>query len=649
MNAHANFAFNHKSLSLFILSFSFLLMLSACSHAPAKDETWQHIQIYKKLNALRKEYSHQNQVTYGIGSGQTPEEAIQNARIDLANQILTLVQKKTRQNLQVMQSQSGETVTQNYRRQQNIQSATFSSVELENTKVIQQQQLYHTYFAVVGADADTIAKIKAKAKRTAATLVAINQFQQAQTIAEKIQWIEQGLKTMRQFHIEDETLLLAGDRYTFEAWFQQQIQTLLKQIQTATTKDNQVYAIYFLDAHTLDPIPSINVKVNQNIGYTDKLGRFVVATLPQSTQIQLLLNGQPYLLNTFIQGSRHSTLYVNTQPKGFVAELKENQQTIASITTPEAIPLEINEGHIYTLIIHRKGQYPRLQKILSLTPGFDAVFYKAFEKLTFGSLTLKLSSEDDEIKVTSPKGQRLFQGLESYHNPRLQVGTYQVQVQKANHDPEYQIVDDQFVLAKDHSIKRRYFSPQYRQFYRKGDIWSFGFIVGGSPNDQAVYQTSQGKKSGQALNYDPTTAGYNIAYRHFNTFTFLGGGVGMVSTSDNTHSIYGQTELTGFPLSAMAGVYHSFDGNLLLLEGGYRRLDLSQSNNSTQKLETDISSPFVGMHYFFSGFQLGVRYFTEQNSTLAFYINWGGNRLESGYKLPLHVQAKPGEHYEDIK
>lgn len=635
-----------KLLFSLLLTFSLLFNISGCSQAPKKNN---QAQVYQKLNDLRDKYASQNQQYYGIGTGSTPEEAVQNARIDLANQILTLVQKKTTRQLQVIQGQDGEKVSGQYRRQQNIQAATFSAVELENTQVIQQQSLNNTYYAVVGADAATITKIKAKAKRTAAALVAINQLQQTQLAADKVQLLEQGVQAMQRFHIEDETLLINGERYTFKAWFDQQLQQLRQQIKTAVTKDNEVFAIYFLDANTLDPISGIKVQINQQQGYTDKIGRMVVASLPKTSHIRLVLNDKPHLLNTFIQGSSLSTLYVNTQPKGFVAELKENDKTIASITTPEAIPLEVKANNNYKLVVHSKGQYPELNKTLSLTPGFDAVFYKQFEKLTYGAVDLKLSSDDDELKLISPKGQQLYVGTEGYKNSKLQVGSYQVSIQRADHDPEYQIVDDEFVLAKDQSIKRHYFSPQYRQFYRRGSIWSLGFIAGGSPNENAQYRTSSGTFSGKDLNYDPTSFGYSIAYRYFNTYAFWGGGLGLVSTSDKSHTIYSTTNLTGFPLSVMGGVYRSFNGNLLLLEGGYRRLNLSQSTTSYQTLETDISSPFVGVHYFAGGFQLGIRYFTAQNSTLGFYIAWGANDLESGYELPAHVKAQPGEHYEVLK
>ncbi len=634
---------NIKLLLTLFLTLTLLSSISGCSQTPKQND---QVQIYQKLNDLRNKYASQNQQYYGIGTGRTPEEAVQNARIDLANQILTLVQKKTTRQLQVIQGQEGEKVSGQYRRQQNIQAATFSAVELENTQVIQQQSLNNTYYAVVGADSATITKIKAKAKRTAAALVAINQLQQTQTVADKVQLMEQGLQAMQHFHIEDETLLINGERYTFKAWFNQQLQQLLRQVKTAVTKDNKVFAIYFLDANTLDPISGIKVKINQQQGFTDKIGRIVVAELPKTSQIRLILNNTPHLLNTFIQGSSFSTLYVNTQPKGFVAELKENDKTIASITTPEAIPLEVKENNNYKLVVHSKGQYPELNKTLSLTPGFDAVFYKQFEKLTYGAVDLKLSSNDDELKLTSPKGQQLYVGTEGFKSPKLQVGSYQVNVQRADHDPEYQVIDDEFVLAKDQTIKRRYFAPQYRQFYRHGSIWSLGFVAGGSPNENAQYRTSSGTFSGKDLNYDPTSFGYSIAYRYFKTYTFFGGGLSLVSTSDKSHTIYSTTNLTGFPLSVMGGVYRSFSGNLLLLEGGYRKLNLSQSTTSYQKLETDISSPFVGVHFFAGGFQLGARYFTAQNSTLGFYFTWGANNLDSGYELPAHVKAQPGVHYE---
>jgi hypothetical protein len=588
-------------------------------------------------------------MTYGIATGRTPEEAIANARIDLANQILTLVQKKTTSETTVQQSQSGQSIQQQAQQTQKVQAATFSTVELENTKIIASDRLDNKqYYAVIGADQQTIARIKAKARQTASTLVVINQLQNAQSITEKIHLIEQGLTEIETHQIQDDTVLVEGKRFTFGSYFDSVLNSTLQQIKTAVTKDNEVYDVYLLEAQTLNPISGVKVQVNQREGYTDKLGRLIVASLPKTTNIRLVIHKKPYLLNTFIKGSSHGTIYVNTQPKGFLAELKENGQVIASVTTPEEIPLDqINPDAQYEIVLHGNKQYPTLTRRIQLTPGFDAVFFKQFEKLTFGGVDLKLEDEDNEIDVHSPKGQLLYAGPKGYKNPKLPVGTYQVEVQTADHDPEYQIIEDQFSLRKNQWIKRTYAEPQYRKFYRKGSNWNLGFIFGGSPTEEAKYKTSTGTYTGKQLNYDPTSVGYGLEYRYFTTYAFIGGGAGIIATSDDANRTYANTTLSGFPLDFFGGIYKDFDGNHLCLEGGYRKLSLSQDSSSYQKLETDISSPFIGVHYNFGGFQLGARYFTAGNSTMSFFLGFGNSQLDEGYELPARVTAVKGVHYQE--
>ncbi|GEM_PF-5178375 len=636
-----------KPLALLSLLTLVSLILNGCALFQSKTND---AEIFQKINQLRNDYASQGDSYYGIGTGDTPEQAVANARIDLANQILTLVQKKTSSKLLLNQSQNKEQVASNFNSQQSVQSATFSAVELENTQTEKQGQFgKQTYYAVVHADKDTVRKIKAKAKRTASTLVIVNELQNIHDLSSRIHLIEKGYTEIQKHQIADETLLLNGAKYTFKSYFDTLLQQITQQIKTAVTKDGKVYAVYLLDGKTLTPINNIEVKINQTVGTTDEIGRMVVVKLPTTTRIYLMINQKPILLKTFIKGSTHSTIYVSTQPGGFVAELKENGHTIATITTPEEIPVELDSNKTYNLVLHGKAQYPGFTRSLHLTPGFDSYIFKQFEKLTYGSAQLELDDSDDELVVTSPKGQTLYQGSEDYVNPKLAVGTYQVKVQQADHDPEYQIIKDHFLLAQNQKIHRKYFSPKYRQFYREGSIWSLGFIAGGSPNEEAEYKTSTGTYKGKDLNYDPTTFGLSLAYRYFTTHLFFGGGLDMISASDSGNRTYSNTTLSGFPLSAMGGIYHSTDsGNLLLLEGGYRYAKLSQDSNSYRKLETDISSPFVGIHYFVGGFQLGMRYFTANTSTIGFYLTMGANNLESGYRLPAEVEAQKGRDYKEL-
>lgn len=605
------------------------------------------------LNRLKQDSTYQS-YTMEIASGQNEAQAIRQARLKLAEQIIVDVQSSTLVGQsRVMNETQGQTLVQTQRQTQNMASA-FTSVELEDAQTLDRGLVDGLNYAIVGVKSDATERMRQAARKRLSSLALVNQIGQTQVLSQRLSLAGKGLQEAERMGVMDDRVVVAEmpDNVTFGRYFDYVIQQSIEQLSVAIEKGKDFVRITVFDRQSLKPVSAgMALKVNDKVLRTSSDGSVVLDSITERASLDLVLADKTYPLERFSINRAHSKLYLFTEPAGFVAEVYENNELLQTVSTPQVLNMVFtNTKHnIYKVKFHAKGDYPAFESYLDVHEGYDVFINKTFAAKTYGHLALGLksgflSSNDFHYDLKDAHYQTLTENAKEDFERRVAVGRYELEVRHDSQDQKYQIVEDTILVQQDQVEKRRYYPPIDREYSRDGSGLMLGLRFGRTPTDSAQINSTD------PLNLPNFSGGfeYYAGYEKYWTNWLIGGDLSLygLSTKDEVND-----SGSGFGLSVYGGMYFGDTQEFGFLNLGYSKLTVDGEYRSgylsTEHYEIDLSSPFAELGYDFgNGFRLSYRYFPSDIATGQLALTLSGSLIGQRYKYPARVKAREGEHYE---
>lgn len=634
----------------FVIVIAIFAFLTGCSTLGFKSEGQKSADI---LSKYQQKYEN-SQLMIGVGVGQLAYDAETDARGQLASQILTQVQKSSSLETTLINDEGQSKVE----RKQSVMAQAFTTLELEDAKILEQGIENDLAYAVIGVDQATANRIRNAARKRLSSLNLVQAISRTQQTSERISLAEKGLQEAKLLEVLDDAVMVDGKRYSFKSYFSQVIYEGLKDLKIAVEKSGRSYKVTLFEDKSLKPVPAIILTLNGKRYRTDSAGRFYVNDLANTNEIYVLVNEEPFYMDTFTQNTSDSTFYFHTYPEKFLVEILQDGRNIASLTTPAYYHLTVEKGARYEAKFAPKGPYAGFTTPLNAQAGLDIFFDKEFEKITFGELSLRLESSANQYQLYNPKGELLRKDSNELIQKTLPVGTYKLVISREDENKDFQILEDEIAIEEDVRIAREYKPLIDREYSRTGRNLYFALGFGALPSKNApISLTSPGDKTkiytledlpeqSSAMSF---LLGYQKLWTHVH-FGFEAGFYASSATAENNSTTYNQ--FSGTPLSLLLGSYTQFDDlDHLFISMGYTRLkadmDAYQSYTGLRSFEVDMSSPFVDVSYDFSnGWWLGYRHFTQETMEDLFVLGFGGAKVEETYAYPAREKARPDEHYQ---
>ena len=605
------------------------------------------------LNRLRQDPTYQS-YTMEIASGQNEAQAIRQARLKLAEQIIVDVQSSTLVGQsRVMTEIEGQTLVQTQRQTQNMASA-FTSVELEDAQTLDRGLVDGLNYAIVGVKSDATERMRQAARKRLSSLALVNQIAQTQDLTQRLILAEKGMQEAQRMGVMDDRVVVAEmpDNVTFGRYFDFVIQQSIEQLSVAIEKGKDFVRITLFDRQSLKPVNAgLALKVNDDILRTSSDGSVVLDSITERASLDLMLADKAYPLERFSINRAHSKLYLFTEPAGFVAEVYENNELLQTVTTPQVLNMVFtNTKHnIYKVKFHANGDYPAFESYLDAHEGYDVFINKTFAAKTYGRLALGLksgflSSMDFHYNLKDAHYQVLAERAKDDIERRMAVGRYELEVRHDSEDEKYQIVEDTIVIQQDQVEKRRYYPPIDREYSRDGSGLMLGLRFGRTPNDSAqIKSTDPSSLPNFSSGFE-----YYAGYEKYWTNWLIGGDLSLygLSTKEEVND-----SGSGFGMSVYGGMYFGDTQEFGFLNLGYSKLTVDGEYRSgywsTERYEIDLSSPFAEVGYDFgNGFRLSYRHFASEASSGQLALTLSGSLIGQRYKYPARVKAREGEHYE---
>lgn len=642
-----------------VLMWFLIVSLNGCAlldrqQEPVKRDVASPQKLNDLLTRLKQDPTYQS-FTMEIATGQNEAQAIRQARLNLAEQIIVDVQSSTIVGQsRVTTEAEGQTLVQTERQAHNLASA-FTSVELEDAQTLERGLVDGLNYAIVGVKSDATERMRQAARKRFSSLALVNQISQTQDLTQRLTLAGKGLTEAQRMNVLDDRVVVADmpDNITFGGYFDFVVQSSIEQLSVAVEKGNEFVRITLFNRETLNPVAAgLLIKVNGQNYTTSSDGSIVLNSMTEQASLDLILADKTYPLERFSVKRAHSKLYLYTEPAGFVAEVYENNTLLQTVTTPQVLNVVFsNTNHnIYKVKFHPKDDFPAFETYLTAHEGYDVFVNKTFAPKTYGRLAVSLKSGflgsvDFNYSLKDAHYQTLVAKAKNDFDQPIAVGRYEFELRHDSGDEKYQIVEETILVQQDQVETRRYYPPIDREYSRSGGGLMLGMRFGRTPTDNANIKTSESTSSPKFSNGFEFYGGYEKYW----TNTLVGGDLSFYSLGNKDSS---QDSGSGFGLSVYGGLYFGKGTREFgFINAGYSQLTVDGEYSAGFRVDhtydLDLSSAFAEAGYDFgNGFRLSYRHFVSDTVTGQLALTMSGSLIGQGYKKPARVKAREGEHYD---
>jgi len=437
---------------------------------------------------------------YGHGVGKTRDEALHNARKNIASTLLSNVRSEALRFHQELREHSDKGFQWFSETEMRTVIQSYTNIELEGVAI---DAIYH-------AEDGVYIRVRMARNKGQMLIDRARRHLPALTYAEfvaavpscepghRLRLALRGLALTAELGINHVGFFHPGAGYTtFDGYFHREIESAISELWAVPLVEDRRVRFVVLDRQSLKPQPRFALKLNGVMTTTDKDGytpwiskraladRFKVfgLGLPMEQPGNQAEWRHPSLNTLFLdeieksewKHTERTTLLVYTEPSGALLNLGGHER---------AAPYRFNvpPGRTYFLDINGQEYFEGASAKIEI-PETALYAYHGFflSKRRFGDVELEASHPD--VHITA---ERKGSGLNALHSDtgklsgRLEAGSYRIKVKRKSDD--YQVVKDDLRLLPDQKISRRYMEPVYREPYHTGFIAAIRFLrAGGEP------------------------------------------------------------------------------------------------------------------------------------------------------------------------
>ncbi|WP_456399560.1 hypothetical protein [Persephonella sp.] len=625
-----------RTVSILITIIAFIL--TSCS----KKQNLNNIQ-----SEITKNYC-DKYIYCAVGVGNTQKEAELKAKEELAFQIYSIVSSEFEKTIEIAKD-----VKLSEKKRYKLK--TLTTIPLKNIKYIKRGNIDNKYFVVVKVSPDEAKKIRDGLEKIFTALTYVNKIEETKNLSLKITLLKDLINEIRLKNIWDKEFLSlsTGKMFTFRSYIKHQLSNITKEIKLINTSEG----LYVVSKKNLFPISGIEIliidsKSKELRSFTNSEGKIIIPEdfeYPLNTYLIFYNNNKDkdfHIESLFIKESPYINIYISTDPKGLTFELKINGKIEKQGVTPNVTEVLYTPETVYSITLYGKDYKP-IDIPLNLKKGYDYYLYKKLEKLKYGFVDFEVEGEGI-ISIQSIDGKVIVDEKTATKKlkEKLPVGKYNVTIKMMDDNNQYQIVKEKIYITENKTLKRVYYEPQDRVFFREGMglAFFFGFISNKSLLDFKC------KKSNYFSTCDENNPpNFNVAvlgamgkkfWKHF----WVGGRFGLTSISEGSSSSASSDGTLDYMISASGGIY---TGENIPLEIGLGYLNLNASETGYDyEVKASISSPFVSVKLSLSGIGIEFRQVFGSNSFSILMFDLGIYSLKKGFRKPKEVEAIKGIHYE---
>jgi hypothetical protein len=622
----------NKIFSFFVLSF----LLSGCffTSTPSKVECLDKIE--NKYGNLCEKYSNNYKCAIGVGFSQ--DEALKDAKRKLAESVFTVVESTFSSKIERELNGDNSNVTVG---KIEWSSLNLTYLELENVKTLKVGKEDNCYYAVLLWDKKEAKKAVDDFKRKADAIMYVNLIEKVKDINLKLKLLIKLDRIVTYKHLENDTVSVNNSTVTFQSYIDSTLNNLINKLTIAFTRDK----FYLITKDKFLPIKNVKVILKdinskeETFVSSEDGSVYVPYTFSLPINVYLTLTERKVLIGTLTKKYK-SVIYISTKPEGLVYNLYEDGTIISTGVTPNKVEVYPKSYERYKIVLPATKKFRRVEESLEIKRGFDAYFFREMERVKYGKVNLKADG-DALLDINGADGRLIAEGVKEYKDT-IPVGTYKVTVREDDDSYEYQEVTDTINVFENEEVKREYFEPRNREFYREGYGISLGFTT---------LLPSKLKKNGKTYEDDEFNRDkYEeqimfLGFRKYYTHLFFGGDIG-IAGGNNSDSSY-NTDI-GYFLDALIGIYTPFDAikGSVELDLGYAYLSSSYDDawNDSRSYDLEYSGGFIGLKLnFLSFFGLEIRRYQDETK---FLFSLGFSSFKSGYRYPRYINALEGRDYK---
>ena len=615
-----------KKFLIFTMIFGFLI--SGCSIGSinlSKENCEANI---NKYNYICNKY--EDNYECAIGAGNSYEAAVKDAKLKITQNALTIVKSYFEKTIQEKDNLAKKDISQ----VKEFSSVNFSYLELKGINVVKKIKNGDCYFSVVVISKDNINKAIKDFMKKADAIMYVNLIQKTNDINLKLKYLSELVDIVDIKKLYNDTVVVAGSVTTFKAYIDLMLNKIAKKVVPIFTGDK----VYIVTKKNYFPLTGLKITLQDTNGkkgvfITDENGKVLVPkNFELPINVYLNIGKKKFLIGTLMTNNI-SRIYLSTKPLGLNYEIMKYGKVISSGSTPNMI--EVDGYGDYKIVLLPSKNYREVEQLINVKKGYDAYFFRKMEKLRFGKVDLKADG-DALLFMKSIDGRNIAQGVKKIKG-KIPVGTYKVLVKREDDSIDYQKVYDNLVVSENQKIKREYFEPKNREFYRTG--WG-GFLALSKQTPESV-KINGNKYEGDKSKYDQDIL--YIGGRKYWTHLFMGGGIGLAfydDDNDNTDDSSG-----GLYFDSILGIYFPFSSGDVEFGAGYEYFN-SSKDYYDYKATANFSEPFGSLKLNLLNGLIGLelRGFKKQN--VQFTISFGALFFNSDYELKREKEAIRGKDYE---
>ncbi|RUO30325.1 RCC1 domain-containing protein [Aliidiomarina soli] len=672
-----------------LLAAAAVVTLSACASGPS--ETFEAEQY---MRTQMERFAEEQGFNYGHGVGMDQEEAIQNARYRLAEQVLVSVRSESEQRVR----EGDEGLSASFTRA----VFSWSNVQLENVRIDTAEQHGDGWYARMSMTDRDLRRSIERAHRIAPALDKVLQLERtaADEPLRRLRRALEGLAVVARDSVGAETFTTAdGQSAIFSNYFQAQVETSVRAMRVLPLlqASGNGYRFVVIDDASHRPQPGAAMLINGEEVITDAsgitetissddlgeafdvhilgYGRDEDTVLWMHPQLELMHNAR--FARGALERSSRATLYVYKNPDDANIILDGRSQAAPRV-------LEVESGRTYK-VSAELNTHRSQQQLLEVPKGAAFVFLDfRLQEREYGAMSLSTEGRDGRFKIYR-NGQLELTTESNAVNQDFEVGEYLVRIghlqRDETFDPDYQLIEDRFHVTQDGLVEHQYVAPAYRSPFHEG--WRFNLLStrsGGQPEDGFKIPWVQGRDIGygdlraidsvRAVDYVSPHGDFELQIqRYFNRLNFST----QFSAGTRSHRMRidrdgigppVELELDALVATAGAGFWYSAwnDSIVSSVTVNYAAEVNSWDDASRAEIQMEPGGPWerlpgdstfnsyafleLNSHFSFGGgFGLTFAFQTPlEGVEPMFRFGIGYTGMKKGYRIPASVEAQRGRH-----